>query len=179
MKPSLTPFHSAGTSAQQSAIDFCNQLKGVPQFNAFDLDGFFAACEGTLARVVARDRYAASMLGPLYNAYTDLAGDLTSKQISMSAFAKGPVRSPHKLRYLMDLLLGDREKRTYCEVGFGAGERSMLALSARPDVAVHSFEATEDPATIPAHDFIDARHTDRLTLYLGDPSITLPRLIAV
>lgn len=169
----------AGTSSMQSASEFCTQLRRVPQFSQYDLSGFLSACDATLTRVVAKDRYAARLLGPHYPLYSELAGDLTAKGLNLKSLAHGPMRHPHKMKFLIDQLMQDESKKTYCEVGFGAGERSIMMLGTRSDVAVHSFEATEDPTTIPAHDYIDARYTDRLTLYLGDPSITVPRLIAV
>lgn len=105
--------------------------------------------------------------------------DLNAKGLNLKTYVRSPVRRPNQLKFLLDILAKDPSKKTYCEVGFNGGERSLLMLGSRADVAVHSFEGTEAPTTIPAHDYIDAKYSDRLTLYLGDPSITVPRLISV
>lgn len=65
--------------------------------------------------------------------------------------------------------------KTVCEVGVGAGHSALLFLTAAPKARVVGFDLGVSRYTLPAHDYLDDRYPERLAVYIGESSLTVPR----
>jgi hypothetical protein len=90
--------------------------------------------------------------------------------------------APEKANFLANTVRtatkGSGDAVSVCRVGFSAGHEALSALAVRPDTKVYAFETDESPSTVPAHDILDERFPSRLFLYLGDASVSIPRVAA-
>ena len=176
----ITSIASDGQSGQSSAADLCNQLQGLPLAAQFHLDEFFATCPQTFERAIATERASAMGLDPaFYTALSDLTVHLSQKQLAMDVLARAVSKNPGRLNFVQRLMQQHSAAGDVCQVGFGGGKLALLALQTMPNAKLWSFEGEESTVTVPAHDFLDAAHPDRLTLYLGDPAILVPRFITM
>jgi hypothetical protein len=149
----------AGLTGENAASDFCTQLRGHPMNEVYDLAEFLMTCEQTFVRTIGTERSISLMSDSrFYSEFSSLLVHLSDKRVPLERLQTSMGRQPPKTNMLVKLLQSQAgSSSSFCEVGFGEGAATMLALQNLPNSKVFSFDGNEVPMTVPVHDFLDER----------------------
>lgn len=183
LSQAITSVVEANADADAVAKTYCDQLRQHPMNQKYNMEAFLATCEQTFQRAIAKERAVALTADPaVYKTLSDLILHLHEAKVPLSKLETTIIHQPAQARMFQDLIRSVRDQpgTSYCEVGFAQGTRTLIGLQTLPPgVKAHVFESDEQEITVPIHDFLDQRFPERLTLYLGDSSVLVPRFLAV